>query len=75
MAKSFSIKSAVTRNELSTSYLQSESYVKITVSVLMLLPYITASRTSSYNPHMVSVVGIQLLVLFTVEEGLAKTCI
>ena len=45
-----------------------------TLYLQMLHPYITASKTSSYN----SVVRIQqkdYLVLCTVEEGMANTCI
>ena len=58
-----------TRDELSTT-----CNPKVMSRFLSVPPYITASRTSA-KTNMVSVVRIQDLVLCTVEEGVANTCI
>ena len=48
------------------NYLQSESYIKMPVSLITSLPQEQVAKTD-----MLSVVSIQVFVLCTVEEGVA----
>ena len=55
------------------NYLQSKSYVKMPVSTWCYIPT-SLPQEQAAKSNMVAVVRIQVFVLFTVEEGVANTC-